>query len=69
MALQPTFAEGPQSWRVARGDLDEDTLDLSAKNPNAPEEAPLRSPEEIIDAMLARDADSAAILENIRGML
>ena len=39
------------------------------KNPYAPEEAPLRSPEEIIDDMLARDAETARILEEIRGML
>ena len=67
--LQETFAEGPQSWRIARADLDPDTLDLSVKNPNAPEEPPLRSPEEIITDMLARDAETAEILENIRGML
>ena len=67
--LQATFAEGPQSWRVARAELDEDTLDLSVKNPNAPEEAPLRSPEEIIADMLARDTETAEILENIRGMM
>ena len=65
--LQRTFAEGAQSWRVARSDLDEDTLDLSAKNPNAPEEAPLRSPETIIADMLARDAKTARILEKYPG--
>lgn len=67
--LQENFADGPQSWRVARADLDPDTLDLSVRNPNAPEEAPLRSPEEIIADMLARDAETAEILRNIRGML
>ena len=67
--LQPTFPAGPRSWRVARADLDQDTLDLSVKNPNAPEEAPLRSPEEIIADMLVRDAETTEILENIRGML
>ena len=67
--LQATFAEGPQSWRVARAGLDPDTLDLSVRNPNAPEEAPLRSPEEIIADMVARDAKTAEILQNIRGML
>ena len=67
--MQRTFAEGPQSWRVARADLDADTLDLSIKNPHAPEEAPLRSPEAIIADMQARDAETADILENIRGML
>ena len=67
--LQATLAEGPRSWRVARADLNEETLDLSVKNPNAPKEAPLRSPEAIIADMLARDAETAGILEDIRGML
>lgn len=69
LELQEGFADGPQSWRVARADLDPDTLDLSVRNPNAPEEVPLRNPEEIIADMLARDAETAEILENIRGML
>jgi len=67
--LQKGFTEGPKSRQVSRADLDEDTLDLSVKNPNAPEEAPLRPPEEIIADMLARDAETADLLENIRGML
>ena len=67
--LQRTQADGPKSWHVARVDLDEDTLDLSVRNPNAPEEAPLRSPEEIIADIMARDAETAKILENIRAIL
>lgn len=67
--LQKTKANGPKSWAVARVDLDQETLDLSVKNPTAPDEAPLRSPEEIIEDMLARDAETAQILEDIRGML
>ena len=67
--LQRTRPNGPKSWVVNRADLDEDTFDLSVKNPNAPEAAALRSPEDIIADMLARDAETADILENIRGML
>jgi type I restriction enzyme M protein len=67
--LQPQMADSPASWTVDVADLDRTTWDLSVKNPTAPEEGPLRSPEEIIDAMLARDADTAQILEDIRGML
>ena len=66
---QKTKANGPQSWTVARGDLDEATFDLSVKNPHAPEKAALRSPQAIIDDMLARDAETAEILETIRGLL
>jgi type I restriction enzyme M protein len=67
--LQKTFALGDKSWVVQAEALDAATYDLSVKNPNAPEEAPLRAPAEIIDDMLARDAETAMILEKIRGML
>ncbi|MGC9370354.1 MAG: N-6 DNA methylase [Paracoccaceae bacterium] len=67
--LQKGFVEGPKSWTIKRADLDEETCDLSVKNPNAPEAAPLRSPEAIIADMLARDAETAAILQDIKGML
>ncbi len=60
---------GPKAWLVSVDDLDAATYDLSVKNPNAPEEAPLRTPQDIIDDMLARDAETAKILTDIRGML
>jgi type I restriction enzyme M protein len=69
VALQPGKKDSDQSWSVPVEGLDPQTWDLSVKNPNAPEAEALRSPEEIIDAMLARDAETAQILEDIRGML
>ena len=69
VALQPDQGDSEKSWSVAVDDLDQETFDLSVRNPNAPEEAPLREPAEIIEAMLARDAETAQILEDIRGML
>ena len=57
----------PESWRVSRADLDESTFDLSVKNPNAPDAEAPRSPEKIIDEMLARDADSAQNLSRTFG--
>lgn len=67
--LQKSFAASAKSWTVKQGDLDKATFDLSAKNPNAPEKEALRSPEAIIADMLARDAETAEILENVRGLL
>ena len=67
--LQKTKGETEKSWKVDVSSIDPETYDLSVKNPNAPEEAPLRSPEEIIEDMLARDAETAQILEDIRGLL
>ncbi|MDL2275059.1 SAM-dependent methyltransferase [Desulfosarcina sp. OttesenSCG-928-G10] len=67
--LQKSFAGSPKSWKVNVADLDTETCDLSVKNPNKEEEAPLRSPEEIMVKIAKLDAESAAILENIRGLL
>ena len=67
--LQRSRPNGPNSWIITRADLDESTFDLSVKNPNAPEAEALRSPEEISADMLARDAETAQIREDIRGML
>jgi type I restriction enzyme M protein len=67
--LQASFAEGEKSWAVAASDIDDSTYDLSVKNPNTPEEAPLREPEEILNEIAALDLESASILEDIRGML
>ncbi|MGB7409286.1 MAG: N-6 DNA methylase [Pontixanthobacter sp.] len=69
VALQPEKADSEKSWSVPVNDMDQTTYDLSVRNPNAPEEEPLREPVEIIDAMLVRDAETALILEEIRGML
>lgn len=69
VALQGTRVTGPNSWTLKRGDLDGATLDLGVRNPHAFEVDAERTPEEIIGAMLARDTETAAILEGIRGML
>ena len=41
--LQKTMPETEQSWMLNIADIDQSTYDLSVKNPNTPEEAPLRS--------------------------
>jgi type I restriction enzyme M protein len=69
MELQASFAESEKSWSVDVANIDPDSFDLSVKNPNTPEEAPLREPEDIIVEMVSLDAQSADILESIRGML
>ena len=67
--LQAKFADSDKSWSVDASGIDQESFDLSLKNPNAPEEAPLRDPEEIIAEIAALDSESADILEKIRGML
>jgi len=67
--LQATFENSAKSWTVKIADVDQETFDLSVKNPNGGEEATLRDPVEIIEEMAALDAESAKILDRIREML
>jgi len=67
--LQATKAGSEKSWSVDVAKLDEESFDLSVKNPNAPEEAPLREPQEILTEIATLDAESAKVLDEIRGMV
>ncbi len=66
--LQESLADSDKSWSVDVTDVDQETFELPVKNPNKAEESPLREPEEIIAEMEALDAESADILEGIRGI-
>jgi type I restriction enzyme M protein len=67
--LQKDFADSPKSWSVEAKSIDPKTFDLSVKNPNGGEEITHRSPAEIIDEIVALDAESAEVLSNIRALL
>ncbi len=69
VTLQKTFAESENSWSVDVKNIDQITLDLSAKNPNKKEEAALREPQEILAEMKRLDEESAAILNSIMELL
>ncbi|MGH6811805.1 MAG: N-6 DNA methylase [Methylocella sp.] len=68
VALQDSFAETENSWPVDVAGIDRTSFDLSVKNPNKADEAALRDPKDIIAEMALLDAESAEILEGIRGM-
>lgn len=63
---QADFAESEKSWSLNAAEINPDTMDLSVKNLNAPKEAPLREPREILDEIAALDAQSAKVLKTIR---
>jgi type I restriction enzyme M protein len=67
--LQKTKADSQNSWSIDVKDIDQSTFDLSAKNPNKQEEAPLRQPADILAAMKALDEESALILDSILDLL
>ena len=67
--LQKTFADSENSWTLDVVSIDQGTFDLSVKNPNRSDEAALRSPEEIIEEMIALDKESEEILKGIKDLL
>jgi type I restriction enzyme M protein len=67
--LQKSFANSAKSWSVDAKSIDEQSFDLSVKNPNGKEEVGHRSPEEILDEIASLDAESAEVLGTIRGLL
>ena len=69
VALQKTQPETERSWNVKVADIDEATCDMSVKNPNTPEEPPLRHPQEIIAAMVLLDTETQRLLSTIKGLI
>ena len=66
---QKSKPETEISWTFKMGDLDEESLDLSPKNPNIPEEAPLRTPEEILEEMEGLDKETNSILMSLKELI
>ena len=69
LELQKSFADSDNSWTIDIDDVDTSNYDLSVKNPNAEEEAPLRSPTEILDEIEKLDEESRETLKKIRALL
>ena len=67
--LQKTHADSDKSWSVEAKSIDQESFDLSVKNPNGGEEVKHRSPKKIIDEIAVLDAESAQILEGIKALL
>ena len=68
--LQKTKPETEQSWNLdARALSAAEGYDLSVKNPNTPEEAPLRSPEDILAEMESLDTETNNILQSIKELI
>ena len=67
--LQKSFADSEQSWTLKFDDIDTTTYDLSVKSPNAGEAVIHRNPQDIMAEIAALDAESAEVLETIKGLL
>ncbi len=69
VSQQATLADTPKSWSVNVAGIDTTTFDLSVKNPIGGEVVALRRPAEILDEIVALDAESAEVLAVIRGLV
>jgi len=74
MSRPATEAHAPKKEAERRGEEDpdgqeQDRADEAVKNPNGGEAVTHRTPQEIIYEIAALDAESAAVLETIRGLL
>ena len=67
--LQQTSADSRKLWSVDAKAIDQQTFDLSVKNPDGGEEITHRSPQDIIDEIVALDVESANILAGIKVLL
>jgi type I restriction enzyme M protein len=69
LKLQKTYADSENSWTVKVKDINQDTFDLSVKNPNKKDDSALRDPKSILEEMKALDEESAAILNSIMELI
>jgi type I restriction enzyme M protein len=67
--LQKDKKDSDNSWTINMVDVNTDTFDLSVKNPNTKEEAPLREPKEILKEIVVLDKESEDILKYIKELV
>ena len=56
--LQKSQPESEKSWTLDINEIPDETIDLSVRNPNTPEEKPLRKPEEILSEIKKLDTEN-----------
>jgi type I restriction enzyme M protein len=66
MELYKTRADSNNSWTVNVADINQDTFDLSVKNPNKKNETVLRKPEEILNEIESLDRKSQEIIKSLK---
>lgn len=67
--LSKTKPETEKSWNVILNESEGSQYDLSVKNPNKPEEAPLRAPVLILEEMQELDNETADLLQSLNELV
>ncbi len=63
--MQNKFEDSENSWSINSNVIDQNTFDLSVKNPNKKNEVALRQPKEILEEIKAMEEESKEILKSI----
>ena len=63
--LQSSFSLSEKSWFLDVKEIDQESFDLSVKNPNKAEDSPLREPQEILEEIAVLDGETTKILASI----
>jgi type I restriction enzyme M protein len=67
--FQKSKPETEKSWTIKIEDVLIHNYDLSVKNPNLPEEAALRGPQEILEEMELLDGETNELLAAIKELI
>ena len=67
--LQKTKADSENSWTVNIANINQDTFDLSVKNPHKKNDTVLREPKKILDEMVKLDKEIVDTLSAIRKII
>ena len=67
--LYKTRSDSANSWKVRVEDINQETFDLSARNPHLQEEIVMRDPREILAEMKALDQQSRAAMKELDRLL
>jgi len=67
--LQMTKTDGANSWTIDAKDLNQETWDLTVRNPNAEGPAELGSPAEIVAELEALEQESAALVAKLKALV
>lgn len=69
VTLQSTMSEGPNSWTLDVADVDKETWELTARNPNIEAPAQLAPPREILTEIRKLEARSKSLLTSLEKLL
>jgi type I restriction enzyme M protein len=67
--LQKMKTDSANSWMIDVVDLNQDTWELTVRNPNAEGPAELGTPTEIVAELEALDQEAAALVTKLKGLL